>query len=361
MKNTYVLNLSCPDKPGIVHGVSGLLLQHGEVSETVMVWLEKLEQLQPEQFRTIELRARVLSAQSKTDEALALLRNLASKPSEDPAQRDLMILQVAAVLADLAAGFDQSGRQQVAEPLATAAEEMYRDVASRKPECIVDLIRFLSRNWQPDEAFALCESAWQKAPPQVVAATCVDLLRSREATPEELQQVQRWIQTALLRDPESADLLFQLGNASHLAGNYADAESMYRRAIQKAAQPSLVMLASNELALLLALHRHETPEAIQLMNRAIEMNGPLSFLLDTRATVYLAEGDAATAIRDLELAIADTPTATNKFHLAQAQLLAGDPVAAAAAWRDSMSLGLHLKGIHPLERSVFEELNSKLK
>jgi len=29
MKNTYVLNLSCPDKPGIVHGVSGLLLQHG--------------------------------------------------------------------------------------------------------------------------------------------------------------------------------------------------------------------------------------------------------------------------------------------------------------------------------------------
>jgi formyltetrahydrofolate deformylase len=29
MKNTYVLILSCPDKPGIVHGVSGLLLQHG--------------------------------------------------------------------------------------------------------------------------------------------------------------------------------------------------------------------------------------------------------------------------------------------------------------------------------------------
>ena len=30
MKNdTYVLNLSCPDKPGIVHAVSGLLLKHG--------------------------------------------------------------------------------------------------------------------------------------------------------------------------------------------------------------------------------------------------------------------------------------------------------------------------------------------
>jgi formyltetrahydrofolate deformylase len=26
---TYVLNLACPDKPGIVHAVSGLLLQHG--------------------------------------------------------------------------------------------------------------------------------------------------------------------------------------------------------------------------------------------------------------------------------------------------------------------------------------------
>ncbi len=29
MKNTYILTLSCPDKPGIVHAVSGLLLEHG--------------------------------------------------------------------------------------------------------------------------------------------------------------------------------------------------------------------------------------------------------------------------------------------------------------------------------------------
>ncbi len=29
MKNTYILTLSCPDKPGIVHAVSGLLLAHG--------------------------------------------------------------------------------------------------------------------------------------------------------------------------------------------------------------------------------------------------------------------------------------------------------------------------------------------
>jgi formyltetrahydrofolate deformylase len=29
MKNTYILTLSCPDKAGIVHAVSGLLLEHG--------------------------------------------------------------------------------------------------------------------------------------------------------------------------------------------------------------------------------------------------------------------------------------------------------------------------------------------
>ena len=29
MNATYVLTLSCPDKPGIVHAVSGFLLQHG--------------------------------------------------------------------------------------------------------------------------------------------------------------------------------------------------------------------------------------------------------------------------------------------------------------------------------------------
>ena len=338
-----------------------MLLQHGEASDAVMLWLEKLEQLQPDQFRTIELRARVLAAQNKVDEAVTMLRNLASKPSADPEQRDLQIGKVAVVLADLAAAFDRSGRQQSAKPLATAAEEMYRDVASRKPERIIDLVRFLGNNWQREEAFTLCESAWQTAPPQVVAATCVELLRTREATPEQLQQVQRSIQAALVRDPESSDLLFQMGNAAHLAGKYAEAEPMYRRAIQNATQPTLAMLASNELALLLALHRHETGEAIQLMNNAIRVNGPLSFLLDTRATIYLEAGDTGGAIRDLKEAIADTPTAANKFHLAQACLMSGDTVAAAAAWRESMALGLHLKGIHPLERSAFEELNSKLK
>jgi len=29
MKYTYILTLSCPDKPGIVHAVSGLLFKHG--------------------------------------------------------------------------------------------------------------------------------------------------------------------------------------------------------------------------------------------------------------------------------------------------------------------------------------------
>ena len=29
MASSYILTLSCPDKPGIVHGVTGLLLQHG--------------------------------------------------------------------------------------------------------------------------------------------------------------------------------------------------------------------------------------------------------------------------------------------------------------------------------------------
>ena len=338
-----------------------MLLQHDDASDTVMVWLEKLEQLQPDQFRTIELRARVLAAQNKVDEAVTMLRELASRPSADPEQGDLQIGQVAAVLADLASAFDRSGRQQNAKPLATAAEEMYREVAARKPERTIDLVRFLGSSLQLEEAFALCESTWQSAPPQVVAATYVELLRAREATPEQLQQVQRLIQAALQRDPESSDLLFQLGNVVHLAGNYAEAETLYRRAIQNTSQPTLTMLASNELALLLALHRHETDEAIQLMNQAIDMNGPLSFLLDTRATIYLAAGDTGGAIRDLEQAIADTPSAANKFHLAQARLLSGDTVSAVTAWRESMSLGLHLKGIHPLERSVFEELNSKLK
>ena len=71
MKNTYVLNLSCPDKPGIVHGVSGLLLQHGAN-------IEEAAQHNDPQTGLFFMRVQFACDQSSKTELDAALQELAA-------------------------------------------------------------------------------------------------------------------------------------------------------------------------------------------------------------------------------------------------------------------------------------------
>jgi len=71
MKSTYVLNLSCPDKPGIVHGVSGLLLQHGAN-------IEEAAQHNDPQTGLFFMRVQFACDQSSKTELDAALQELAA-------------------------------------------------------------------------------------------------------------------------------------------------------------------------------------------------------------------------------------------------------------------------------------------
>ena len=71
MKNTYVLTLSCPDKPGIVHGVSGLLLQHGAN-------IEEAAQFNDAQTGLFFMRVQFVSADTVKPELDAALLTLSA-------------------------------------------------------------------------------------------------------------------------------------------------------------------------------------------------------------------------------------------------------------------------------------------
>ena len=63
--------------------------------------------------------------------------------------------------------------------------------------------------------------------------------------------------------------------------------------------------ALNNLAELLALQKIKLDEALQDVNRAIEVRGPEGAIVNTRASVYLALGRTQDAIRELEKALRD--------------------------------------------------------
>ncbi len=334
------------------------MLHHGELDASAEAWLEKLEQLQPEEFRTLELRILVLIARNRVTDALNIVHRRIDQMNDDTERQTEFMHGITTVLGAVAVRFNESGRSVAAARITSDVVELYRRLLGRRPECTVEFVRFLGTQWRLDEAFELCETAWDISPPAIVAEACTDLLRTGRASHEQFQLAQRWLQKAIEADTTSPELAYQAASAAHLAGQYAEAEIFYRCVIQLAPESTI---AINELALLLALHRGKPGEATQLINRAIEISGPLSFLLDTRAVVYISAGEAGKAIDDLEQAVSGGATADHYFHLAQAHVLTDHTVAARTAWDKSLSLGLHVKGIHPLERRVFGELELKLK
>jgi Tfp pilus assembly protein PilF len=82
--------------------------------------------------------------------------------------------------------------------------------------------------------------------------------------------------------------------------------------------------------------------------------------LDTRAMVYLALGQGRLALKDLELAIADGPTAPMYWHLACAYQCTGDRLAMTNPLRKAEALGLKADLLHPLERPKFLALRAEL-
>ncbi len=145
----------------LAHAVSNLL-RRGATDEATS-YLERLEKLEPNAFRTLALKARVLKAKGQAGAATALLKSAAQdKPDQ---------VRGAAVL------LEEQG--QILE-----AEEQYRRFASqsRQTEATLILAAFLGRQHRVSEALDLCEKAWESCPPEAVAQAIVTVLYSAPST-----------------------------------------------------------------------------------------------------------------------------------------------------------------------------------
>ena len=65
-------------------------------------------------------------------------------------------------------------------------------------------------------------------------------------------------------------------------------------------------------------------EALELIQRAVQVRGDTAELLDTRGVIYLALSKNDLAVQDLEEANAQVPSAPRWFHLARGYQAAGE-------------------------------------
>jgi tetratricopeptide (TPR) repeat protein len=310
------------------------LLIHGQASHAEP-WLARLEKLQPQSAQAVELKARLLVAQGKGNEAAALLKAYTSdKPH--------LLGPSAGLLREL-------GQLD-------AAEAMYREslARSKQPEAVLVLAQFLAERKRLPEALDLLDQAWQTCKPEQVGLVSLAVLFRTSADASQVRRVQTRLEEAIGKNPSLISLLFDLANLQLRQGHYPEAEALFRRVSEQDKSKDGPL---NNLAWVLALAEGKGTEALTVIAQAIERGGPKPGLLDTRALAYMATGRIDLAIKDLEAATAvGRPSPEMYLHLAQARLMAKDRKGAHAALQKAQAAGLDASSLHPLDKKTYDRM-----
>ena len=243
------------------------------------------------------------------------------------------------------------------EEFAALAERLYRQSADREPRFAVDLVGCLAAHKKSTEAFAVCLAEWSHLPIETVAPLAISLLTFPDQRAERMQQLELRLLKGVEQQPRSLSLLTNLAQLRAWQERDAESESLYRRVLGLDREN---VVAANNLAWLLAMRQHDLDDAQALIDKLIERLGPQPGLLDTRGCVFLSLRRTAAAQQAFAQAHEEGPSKTTWFHLAVAQMEAGDIAGARHSFEQALTLGFKVDALHPLERSWAVKLDAML-
>lgn len=346
-----------PDNPRYVAAYARVLLDRKEASEA-QLWIERLEKIAPGELSTLSLQAEGTLQRGDADKAIAILKSYLKMPDANPDGPATRLHVVAANLERLGVRLRQSKNENAAKPFFTEAEAMYRELASKKPEKEIGLVRFLAQRGRFDEALSTADRAWKNADPAETAQALAAVLGASVANKEQIKRAEDILLLAVDERQRPVSLLLVMADLLSFRGECDKAETFYREILTKDRDN---VLALNNLAMMLVVQNKQLPEAEQLMNQAVKVAGPRANLLDTRALVYLAMNQPDKALDDLDWAVNEAPGPIVHFHRARACYQLGQEDAARQALKEAYTLGLKPELLHPLERAALRNLRAALK
>jgi tetratricopeptide (TPR) repeat protein len=248
--------------------------------------------------------------------------------------------------------------QLLAPRFARETEMVVRQYVDQNPGQDIVMVTFLIRQGQLNEALDTLERIWEKNHPVSIAFALVALQNSENVSQEQLKRGEGILYAALKKFDRAPALLLVMAHLSTGREKYDQAEAYYREVLSKDPTNAVAM---NNLAMLLALQRTKLDEALKMVNRAIEISGPIGSMLDSRAVVYMALRQPDKAVADMVEAVADSGVPIRLFHLAQAYEQAGQRAKATDAFNKAQKSGLKPHDLHPLERIAYQQLLELLK
>jgi cellulose synthase operon protein C len=354
------------------------LIRHSQASDgqelsQAQDLVDKLKRIQPDDVRPLVLEVMINRVRSQFE-------NAAAKKATSQADKEAA-LQRAKDYVDKASGLVVAFAERpnltptMLAALATQAEglnelemaeKLQRQIAAKMstPRGMLGLAAFLGRHGKVKEALDLYAPLFSPdlREPDLCFLLCTEIIRTNSTIESaDLKRMSDWLDVALKLYPQSTPLMVGLANLHERQGRYQDAEALYRRAI---AQGDRDGVSHNNLAWLMALKvggdAKELKDALDHVNRAIDLKGPRPDFLDTRGIVYLARGEIQAAISDLEKAVAGAPSASKYFHLAEAYLKANKVAEAKKNWEAAKITSWEQSGLHALEQPAFKAVRDKL-
>jgi cellulose synthase operon protein C len=245
------------------------------------------------------------------------------------------------------------------------ALQMMQEYARRAPGNELELARLTALHGDLDQGLKMLQDLFDARMDDVIAVALEVLRKRRDEAPEKLDAaVSRMVRSALRDDPGAARRLVFEAEMLEVQDKFEESITAYNELLARGDVPRLVRAtALNNLAFILAL-QSERPENLELalnaVNEAIEIIGPISDILDTRALVYVASGDFEKAAEDMRLSVMVTPTPSKYYHLALAELGAGNEAGAKAAWERAQADGIAPEKVSELERDQLAEFSEKM-
>ena len=328
----------------------GFLLRRGPAEEAGRR-TEQLLKILPDDLNALELRARWLRDQKRTAEIEPLVEG-----------------RVQAILARLDKGSTRqeeslskaAGDLYQRLELFTAAERWYRKLQKLGGDAFVQLAMSMAKQGRIQEALALCEEAGKTDNSPRPALLMAAILMSGRATPHDLESAEPYLKKAAETHKDQPVLLTYLGTIDLLLDRPEQAIELYRENLKL--QPKNATTLSDLATVLAEQPRDESrKEALECVERAIDLAGPQPALLDTKGMALFYDGKLERAEIALQAAAqSPNPDPRYFFHYAVVCAKLGNLDRARTALKQAVGGEVEHQLLTPKDRQLLVELRKQV-
>lgn len=336
-------------KPFSVDAVSQLIqlrMRHGSIDKCTNL-LDELDKHEPNSVRFLSMRAQVLSAAGKIDQIKPLVEARATQILAATAENADKV-RVQGAIGDLYAALKDFA----------SAEAWYRQFVASQPERFDLIATNVARQGRVGEAIEICAAAAKTDDTAKPANVLATILIENPAKPEEFAAGETMVAAAVQRFPTHVGLQYTAALVHVLRNRNDQAIQGFRQVIKLNPQHAQAL---NNLAFLLGEQSSGHDEALELIDRALQISPSDPGFLDTKGTILMNHGKYEEATKWLVLAVKGSPPDPRyNFHLALAYSHIGDLIKARQELQKALDQKLDSQVLTPKDKSDLEGLRKTL-